>query len=80
MAGTGGDGTIVYEDGRPEGVADALRSVTFDVPSGNLVLGRRFVDLDGFYSSLTIDEITIFDVALSAADVEMIYQMSTPPT
>ena len=80
VAVTGGQGTIMYKNGVQETVADGLRAISFSTAApGNLVLGRRFVDLDGFYSSLTIDEITIFDVALPVADVMKIYQKSAAP-
>ena len=45
---------------------------------GNLVIGRRGVDWDAFYSSVIMDEITIFDTAIPAADITKIYEMSAP--
>ena len=77
---TGSSGIIIYSDGVEEGRDTSLSSNSFEAVPGNVVIGRRAVGSDTLYSSLIMDEVTIFDREIPAEDIRKIYEMSAPTT
>ena len=75
---TGSSGITVYSDGVQRGTDTSLTSRSYDPVPGNVVIGRRAVGSDTLYSSLIIDEVTIFDKEISGEDITKIYEMSAP--
>ena len=75
---TGSNGITVYINGEMESTDSTLNDDPFGPVPGTLVIGRRGVDWDAFYSNLIMDEITIFDTEIPAEDIRRIYQMSAP--
>ena len=70
-----GQGIQVYEDGsltgRDTSKSDQLTEIQGD---GSLVLGRLVTNADRHYSSVEVDELLLFNEALSP---EMVYQLGT---
>ena len=63
----------MYYDGVLKGSDTSLGGGTKSGNSGQLVLGRRLVDLGGFYASVTVDELTLWSRSLTAAEITAIY-------
>ena len=74
----GGGGITVYSDGVEMATDDSLSSRTREAVPGNVVIGRRAVGSDSLYSSLIMDEVTIFDTEIPEEDIRKIYEMSAP--
>ena len=51
-------------------------SPSLDPASGRVVIGRRFVDEDGYYCSVTVDELMMWNRALSDAEVMSLYNLA----
>ena len=75
---TGSNGITVYSDGVQRGTDTSFSSRSDEAVPGNVVIGRRAVGSDTLYSSLIIDEVTIFDKEISGEDITKIYEMSAP--
>ena len=75
---TGSNGITVYSDGVQRGTDTSFSSRGDEAVPGNVVIGRRAVGSDSLYSSLIVDEVTIFDKEIPEEDIRKIYEMSAP--
>ena len=69
-----GEGMKVYHNGLIKKEDGNLLPQDVDVSSvGHLAIGRSFLDCDERYTSVDVDELLIFDVALTDQEVKAIY-------
>ena len=63
---------ILYQDG--ENIFQKEFSVGTKSPgSGDLVIGRRYTNKDGFYVNTDIDELVFWNLTLSGEEIKSIY-------
>ena len=70
-----GEGFRVYYDGVLKGSDSSRGGGTKSGNSGQLVLGRRLIDLNSYYASVTVDELTLWNRSLTAAEITAIYRI-----
>ena len=70
-----GEGFRVYYNGVLEGSDSSRGGETGSGNSGQLVIGKRLVDLSGYYASVTVDELTLWSRSLTAAEIVAIHEM-----
>ena len=70
-----GEGLRVYYNGVLKGSDSSKGGGTANGNSGQLVIGRRLVTVNGFFASVTVDELTLWSRSLTAAEITAIHQM-----
>ena len=71
--GTGTEQAIrIYHDGTEAGRDTGLEGDTQKEGNGQIVIGRRFSELDDKYASLAVDELLFFNEALSEEEIVML--------
>ena len=67
-----GEGIKIFYDGT-EVVSDTTKDGgSFPAGDGRIVLGRFFTDTDEKYTSMQVDELLLFNEALSATDIALL--------
>ena len=70
-----GQGLVVYINGTNKR-RDTLRYEDVHLTgNGELVIGRRCTNLDHSYTSVAVDELTLWNRELSAKEIKNLYQM-----
>ena len=63
----------IYYDGEKR-TGDSVLTVRTATPSdGRIVIGRKFGNVDGDYSTMEIDELALFNTALSSEQITYLY-------
>ena len=67
------DGKVfgVYYNGVQEG-NHTVKSGSHSAGDGRIVVGRALTDLDGFYASVQVDELTFFNQALTQEEITVL--------
>lgn len=68
-------GITVYHDGVEVGEDLEVSNDSPDPAPGDLVVGRKYLNKDDVYKNVQLDEVTIWDVALTADEVQAIHDM-----
>ena len=68
-------GLVVYVNGTKEVTDTIMYRVANHPGNGKLIIGRRYTDWDHNYTSVAVDELTLWNRALSAQEIENLYQM-----
>ena len=70
-----GQGIEVYQDGVwAKGSGDFTSSASRGPGDGHTVIGKRYTGVDGYYSSIIMDELLFFNNKLSAEQVQQIFR------
>ena len=70
-----GQGIRVFKDGVLASYDRSRFSGTYIAGDARLVVGRKYVDRDDYYTSVEIDELIFFNEALSDDEVRELYNM-----
>ena len=70
-----GQGLVVYVNGTKEETDTITYCGANDPGNGELVIGRRYTDLGRNYTSVAVDELTLWNRELSAKEIKNLYQM-----
>ena len=68
-----GEGISVYADGILANQTTTKESGDYPSGSGRMVIGRRNVDVDDKYASVTVDELLLWNRKLSQPEVQELY-------
>ncbi len=64
-------GIYVYHDGLYVSVSTSKQPAANVAGIGNIVMGRKYVDADGKYASAEVDELMLFNAALSEDEIPL---------
>ena len=69
------EGILVYHDNIMQSGSANSESVSPGTPSGRTVIGKRYTNSNQNHGTVIVDELTIWNRALSEAEVGPIYNM-----
>ena len=67
-----GEGIRVYKDGADVGNETTIYSKTYTQGDGRLVVGRYYTDQDLHYAGAQVDELILFNQALSPEEIQIL--------
>ena len=68
-----GEGIKIFYDGTEVASDTTKDGGSFPAGDGRIVVGRFFTDTDEKYTSMQVDELLLFNQALSATDIALLY-------
>ena len=69
------EGIRIYRDGQKVAADKEKTSTSKPAGDGMIVAGRRFTNLNGYYASVSLDEVLFFNSILNEEDVNAIYRL-----
>ena len=70
-----GQGLIVYVNGTEVGRDEDQYDILFEPGNGQFVIGKWFIDIDDYYASVAVDELTRWNRELTDLEIEDLHQM-----
>ena len=70
-----GQGFTTYKDGVEQGNGTSKGGGSYPPGDGRVVIGRRFTNRDEWYASAEVDELTLWNRALTLQEIQAIYYM-----
>ena len=67
-----GEGIRLYQDGAEVASVANLGSETYGAGDGRIVVGRSITNLDQFYGNIQVDELLLFNQALTPEEIQML--------
>ena len=71
-----GDGFTLHENGVPVGTLKHCNGTWNVAGPGAMVIGRRFVNEDGDYASVVVDELLMWNRKLTQLEIQKIFDMN----
>ena len=71
-----GDGFTLHENGVPVGTLNHCNGTWNVVGPGAMVIGKRFVNEDGDYASVVVDELLLWNWKLTQPEIQNIFNMN----
>ena len=70
-----GQGIRVFHNGQQVASDTTKDGRTRHAPNGKIVVGRMYTDHNVYYSSIKIDELALFNQALSSTEIRALYNV-----
>ena len=70
-----GEGITVYHDGTQVEHDDTRYNRSYTTGPGSMVIGRKYTNRDDYYTSVVVDELTMWNRQLSVQEIQDIFNL-----